>query len=260
MDKPYRPFWLPDTQGFLAIAIVGLIGAVLILLLLHPIALDDKTTGLLQIMLGILLGSFKDVYSFFFGSSKGSEKKDDALISGVVSPTVVPPSGAAKALSFIAVLMTGFLLLGGGDAFAQSRRLTGDLIKDLHQPEQSEAKLPDIIKILDAKLLPDLQYAHAMAMASGSNVTAPCYQAWIDIIQARQKSVTNPDGTEMPAPDPHLVSDFEKAVEIRNALQSDSKFMIACSPVAQMVKKDVISMMGLFISGGAGLAALIPGL
>jgi len=88
-----KPFWMPDTQGFLAIAIVSLIGAVLVLLLTKPITLDDKTTGLLQVMLGILLGSFKDVYSFFFGSSKGSEKKDDALLSGaVITPTVIPPT------------------------------------------------------------------------------------------------------------------------------------------------------------------------
>lgn len=96
MDKPYRPFWLPDTQGFLAIGIVGLVGSVLILLLLHPIVLDDKTTSLLQVMLGILLGSFKDVYSFFFGSSKGSEKKDDALLAAVPPPSsqpTIPPSG-----------------------------------------------------------------------------------------------------------------------------------------------------------------------
>ena len=87
-----KPFWMPDTQGFLAIAIVSLIGAVLVLLLSKPITLDDKTTGLLQVMLGILLGSFKDVYSFFFGSSKGSEKKDDALLSGAVVTPVIPPS------------------------------------------------------------------------------------------------------------------------------------------------------------------------
>jgi hypothetical protein len=90
-DMRSKPFWLPDTQGFLAIAIVAIVGGVIALLLLHPITLDDKQTSLLQVLLGILIGSFKDVYSFFFGSSKGSEKKDDALISGAVSPTSTPP-------------------------------------------------------------------------------------------------------------------------------------------------------------------------
>lgn len=86
--KP-KPFWVPDTQGFLAIAILTLIGTVVIILLLKPIASENK--DVLNIALGVLLGSLKDVYSFFFGSSKGSEKKDDALIAGAITPTSTPP-------------------------------------------------------------------------------------------------------------------------------------------------------------------------
>jgi hypothetical protein len=48
----------------------------------------------------VLTGCLKDVYSFFFGSSKGSEKKDDALIAGAITPTstpaIVPPAQAIK--------------------------------------------------------------------------------------------------------------------------------------------------------------------
>jgi hypothetical protein len=42
----------------------------------------------------------------------------------------------------------------------------------------------------------------------------------------------NADGTtsDMTLPDPHLVTDFERMVELRNALQPDSPFMTACSP------------------------------
>ena len=36
--------------------------------------------------------------------------------------------------------------------------------------------------------------------------------------------------------------------------------MVKCSPVASMVKLDIAKFMGLVISGGAGLAALVPGL
>lgn len=170
----------------------------------------------------------------------------------------------------IRILLAAFalsLFLAGGPAMAQGKfKPTGDFVADIKAANSSSGSLgssrsePDILKALDAKILPDLQYALKIATATGSKVTAPCYQAWIDIILARQKSVTNADGSEQPTPDPHLITDFEKAVEIRNALQSDSAFMLACAPVAQMVKKDVLSMMGMFISGGAGLAALIPGL
>jgi hypothetical protein len=84
-DPRQKPFWMPDTQGFLAIAILALVGAVVVMLLKEPIAGENK--DILNVMIGVLLGSLKDVYSFFFGSSKGSEKKDDALISGSIAPT-----------------------------------------------------------------------------------------------------------------------------------------------------------------------------
>ena len=113
---------------------------------------------------------------------------------------------------------------------------------------------------LDAKLLPDLQYALKLATASGSKVTAPCYQAWIDIINVRQKAVQDQAGQDMPMPDPAIVTKFEKMVELRNSLQPDSEFMIKCSPVASMVKKDIVGFIGIVISGGAGLATLVPGL
>jgi hypothetical protein len=120
--------------------------------------------------------------------------------------------------------------------------------------------LEDIIGALDAKLLPDLQYALKLATASGSKVTAPCYQAWIDIINVRQKAVQGPDGQDLPMPDPAIVTKFEKLVELRNSLQPDSDFMIKCSPVASMVKKDIIGFIGVVLSGGAGIAAMVPGL
>ena len=87
-----KPFWMPDTQGFLAIAILTLVGSVVLLLLLRPIQLDDKVAAVLNVALGVLLGNLKDVYSFFFGSSKGSEKKDDALISSAVAAPVILPT------------------------------------------------------------------------------------------------------------------------------------------------------------------------
>jgi hypothetical protein len=130
---------------------------------------------------------------------------------------------------------------------------------------QATGDLPfDLLRALDKKLLPDLQYALALAQATGSKVTAPCYQAWINMINTQQTAVQtkNADGTtsDMTLPDPHLVTDFERMVELRNALQPDSPFMTACSPVANMVKQDVVGFMGKVIAGGAGLATLVPGL
>lgn len=118
----------------------------------------------------------------------------------------------------------------------------------------------DLLQALDAKLLPDLQYALLLATATQDQITADCYTAWIAIIQTQQTAVTAKDGTTIPVPDPHLITDFERAVEVRNMLQPQSQFMLKCSPVANMVKQDVVAFMGIVISGGAGLATLVPGL
>lgn len=67
------PQWLPDTQGFLAIAIVLVVAFVVVVLLVHPPSMDEQTRNILMLILGILLGCFKDVYQFNFGSSSGSK-------------------------------------------------------------------------------------------------------------------------------------------------------------------------------------------
>ena len=166
-------------------------------------------------------------------------------------------------MRMVIVLMLAMVV---SPTFAQGlpkfRPLTGNLIQDLtpSKPGLTGNPLKDIIGALDVKLLPDLQYALLLANASGSKVTGPCYQAWIDIINVRQKAVQDQAGQPIPIPDPHLITDFEKLVELRNSLQPDSEFMIRCSPVASMVKKDIIGFIGIVISGGAGLSMLGLGL
>lgn len=169
---------------------------------------------------------------------------------------------AAKAAVILAILLAG-MSVDPNPASAQVKRLTGNIGNDLgitRAVPTSSDPLANIIGALDAKLLPDLQYAKVMADASGSKVTAPCFGAWIDLINVRQKAVTGTDGQPLPFPDPGVISRFEQLVELRNALQPDSSFMIACSPVASMVKKDIVGFIGIVISGGAGLATLVPGL
>jgi hypothetical protein len=168
-----------------------------------------------------------------------------------------------KAVALVALLVLGALAFPG-DARAQLKPLTGNIKNDLGlggtTRQTGAGALQDILGALDDKLLPDLLYAKKLADAAGSKVTGPCYQAWIDIIQTRKTAVTNADGTPMDLPNPRLITDFEKAVELRNALQPDSEFMLRCSPVASMVKSDIIGFIGKVLAGGAGLATLVPGL
>jgi len=87
LTTPPRPFWLPDTQGFLAIAIILVVALLAFLLLLSDIKFDDKVAGAFMTLLGVLTACLKDVYSFFFGSSRGSDKKDDVISAIAAAPT-----------------------------------------------------------------------------------------------------------------------------------------------------------------------------
>lgn len=210
--------------------------------------------------------------------------KEAVTASQVLPPAaaVEKPMNAAAVKSVVGALLVAFALsafLAIPDARAQARSRTPATLPNPFEQFNDKLKqdftaktgvkatgdVPfDLLRALDAKLLPDLQYALKLAQATGSKVTAPCYQAWIDMINTQQTAVQtkNADGTtsEMAIPDPHLVTDFERAVELRNALQPDSPFMTACSPVANMVKQDVVQFMAAVVAGGAGLATLVPGL
>jgi hypothetical protein len=87
--KPSRPIWLPDTQGFLAMAIIIVVSFLAVMLLFKSSAMDDKVAGAFMTLLGVMTGCLKDVYSYFFGSSSGSAKKDDVISAIAVTPT--PP-------------------------------------------------------------------------------------------------------------------------------------------------------------------------
>jgi hypothetical protein len=185
------------------------------------------------------------------------------------SPTLTPTEVAKTVATLpeeiqanVAKVVVAALLLGllafPGDASAQVKpRVNLDPL-GLVQPRDTGGggTLNNILGALDDKLLPDLIYAKKLADAAGSNVTAPCWQAWITIIQKRKEAVTNADGSPMDLPQPRLITDFEKAIELRNALQPDSEFMLRCSPVANMIKQDMIAFIGKILAGGAGLAAL----
>lgn len=102
MDEPKeRPFWLPDTQGFLAVAIIALIAVVVLILLTRPPAIDERTSGVLMTIVGVLIACLKDVYSFFFGSSKGSQSKDEVQAK-VIENLTPPPTGTGSGAAMTA--------------------------------------------------------------------------------------------------------------------------------------------------------------
>lgn len=77
--NPNKPWFWPDTQGFLAIAIITVMAAVIFVMLFHPTTMDDRSQGVLMTILGVLVGALKDVYGFYFNSTSASRAKDETI-------------------------------------------------------------------------------------------------------------------------------------------------------------------------------------
>lgn len=74
-----KPWFWPDTQGFLAVAIITIVSAILLIFLLHPISISDTVQGVVMTIVGVLVGALKDVIAYYFNSSSGSRTKDETI-------------------------------------------------------------------------------------------------------------------------------------------------------------------------------------
>jgi len=83
--------------------------------------------------------------------------------------------------------------------------------------------------------LADLQAANALALAHQDTVASACYSAWIEYIKLDHQTATNPDGSPVSLPNPHLIYDLQRAFELQRALQPGSPLMLACAPFKQSV-------------------------
>jgi hypothetical protein len=162
-----------------------------------------------------------------------------------------------KALAALAVL-----LLACSGAAAQQRKpapLTGDPIKDLgsaikegHQPSEPHGNPLDEIAQKIAKLsLADFKYAAALAHATNNNVTMACWDEWVKLITAQQQPLTDASGAPLTEPPVHLATDIERLSELIRQMQPNSELSVACAPMAQAAQKDVGTLIGATLSGGA---------
>lgn len=83
-----KPWYWPDTQGFLAVAIISIISVIVLVLLLCTVKMTDTVQGVLMTMIGVLTGCLKDVFGFYFSSSSGSKTKDDTIKSMAVAAEI----------------------------------------------------------------------------------------------------------------------------------------------------------------------------
>lgn len=90
-----KPWWFPkiDVAAFLAIAIVVICAIALFYRMSRPSVIDDK---MLETMLTILFSTcLVSVYNYSYGSSRGSQAKDDTITSMVIKqPTPELPKQA----------------------------------------------------------------------------------------------------------------------------------------------------------------------
>lgn len=97
-------WWSLDTRASLAAAIVGLmitsIGMLVMLSLLN-VKVDPTIFAVLTTLLGVLAGSFKDVYGFWYGNSSSQTDKDKT-ISTMAATASAPVNGVVVPLQTLA--------------------------------------------------------------------------------------------------------------------------------------------------------------
>jgi len=166
-------------------------------------------------------------------------------------------------------LLAVALVLFASSALAQNRAptprppLTGDPIRDIKSAIQPDtpAQNPqtvvnkDLLDNLTDKLLTDLladvTYADARAHAVGNTVTIPCWDAWLALLTLQTLPLKDAAGNVLTKPDPHAITSAEFASEILRQLQPDSSLSLGCAPMLQAIQKDIATLVGSVLSGGA---------
>jgi hypothetical protein len=161
-------------------------------------------------------------------------------------------------------------------AMAQTPKKKPDILQNIQEHlqqgsgENSSATPPtstqkgDLLQYLadDAikKILPDLQYSTALAHQNKNVITAPCLDAILGLIQGWQAPVYPyvATGAAQPAspqaltmPNPHLIVVLERTSELIQQLQPNSTISLGCAPLATAAQKDIATLVGTVLSGGA---------
>lgn len=98
LTAPLKPFHHrrgSDTQGIISIAVIATMVGVIALICWHSVPVENKDA--LEILIGVLAGSYKDVIGFFFGSTSSAHEKDSAIaaIATAGGGTQVPAGPAS---------------------------------------------------------------------------------------------------------------------------------------------------------------------
>lgn len=142
-------------------------------------------------------------------------------------------------------------------SYAQGRpQLTGRPIEDIKAAIDGNGVTttkasPDLISKIQQVALADLQAATADAKATGDTIASNCYDAWIGLITAQQSA----QGAAMP--EPHVITSFQRQRDLINALRPGSPLKVACSPLAEELKADVLTLLSKIAGGALTLPAML---
>lgn len=81
-------------QNILALILMGIISVMVLMLFYRETPPTNKE--LVSLALGVLLGSMKDVFNYFFGSTRSSERKDEIVRSALNQSTPTPADGSIQ--------------------------------------------------------------------------------------------------------------------------------------------------------------------
>lgn len=158
---------------------------------------------------------------------------------------------------FLRLAVAAIFLLSSGSVFAQSALKDIAKRNDVNAGQTaSTAALGrlgnvDLSDDLINKVLPDLQYAAALAKQNNNKITGPCLDALLALVQGWQTPVKDASGNTLTLPDPHLITGMERQAELLNQIQPDSSLSLGCAAMNNAIKKDILTLVGTILSGGA---------
>jgi hypothetical protein len=119
------------------------------------------------------------------------------------------------------------------------------------QPLPKPRPPASVIEQIRSVVLDDLRTASTEAKAMNDTIAAQCYDAWIAFAEARQTTLSN-------GGNPGVVTKFQRARDFVNAMRPGSGIKIACAPLAEELKSDVIGLLGKIAGGALSAGTLLP--
>lgn len=147
-----RPWYAPDAQGFLATAIVVMCFTALMVRMFSPSNIDDK---MLDTMITILFSTcLVTVYQFTFGSSRGSQVKDETQSKMLEKLPTPPPGngGGAAAPEVVAAATVAAVEAAKSVAPAAAEKAAPAAAKAAAPPAAEEAAPPAAEKAVEAEM------------------------------------------------------------------------------------------------------------